>query len=178
MQTAALLLYFCLTALQAGHAVHEDEPERVADAIATFIRRFRWERRFPPLPCPGQCRVRRSPARCAALPSQAQTRPGCQQSPLLLPSLDSAPLNVLTGSGSPPWPSPGQRRASSPCCLCPWAPPSRRRQGGRRRQRRLDGWRSRRSERRTSKLWAHQGLVGTCLCQPDFGRMAVLCSPL
>lgn len=28
--------------LQAGHAVHEDEPERVADAIATFIRRFRW----------------------------------------------------------------------------------------------------------------------------------------
>ncbi|KAL4442685.1 hypothetical protein ABPG77_006679 [Micractinium sp. CCAP 211/92] len=35
---------------QAGHAVHEDEPERVADAIATFIRRFRIGE--PPLAIP------------------------------------------------------------------------------------------------------------------------------
>ena len=26
---------------QAGHAVHEDEPQRTADAISTFLRRFR-----------------------------------------------------------------------------------------------------------------------------------------
>lgn len=35
---------------QAGHAVHEDEPERTADAIATFIRRFRIGE--PPLQIP------------------------------------------------------------------------------------------------------------------------------
>ena len=35
---------------QAGHAVHEDEPERTADAIATFIKRFRIGE--PPLQIP------------------------------------------------------------------------------------------------------------------------------
>ncbi|PRW60955.1 phosphatase methylesterase 1 [Chlorella sorokiniana] len=35
---------------QAGHAVHEDEPDRTADAIATFIRRFRIGE--PPLQIP------------------------------------------------------------------------------------------------------------------------------
>ncbi|KAI7836178.1 hypothetical protein COHA_009945 [Chlorella ohadii] len=35
---------------QAGHAVHEDEPDRTADAIATFIRRFRIGE--PPLQVP------------------------------------------------------------------------------------------------------------------------------
>ena len=28
----------------AGHAVQEDEPERTAEALATFIKRFRWVR--------------------------------------------------------------------------------------------------------------------------------------
>jgi hypothetical protein len=40
---------------QAGHAVHEDEPDRVADAIATFLRRFRVGEppRAVPRPAPG-----------------------------------------------------------------------------------------------------------------------------
>ncbi|KAI3424160.1 hypothetical protein D9Q98_009519 [Chlorella vulgaris] len=64
---------------QAGHAVHEDEPERVAEAIAHFIKRFRVGE--PPLkiprPVPGLAPVlpvAMGPASGAVLPPYASLR--------------------------------------------------------------------------------------------------------
>ena len=39
---------FQMTVLPAGHAIHEDEPERVASALAGFVRRFRIGQALPP----------------------------------------------------------------------------------------------------------------------------------
>lgn len=69
----------CGRCVQAGHAVHEDEPERVAEAIAHFIKRFRVGE--PPLkiprPVPGLAPVlpvAMGPASGAVLPPYASLR--------------------------------------------------------------------------------------------------------
>ena len=106
----------------AGHAVQEDEPEQTAEALATFIKRFRLVR-LQRCCAVGQWRLRRlAAAGCNGCCSSRQSR----QTPLIAVLLSRVclPLPCLpAGLGSRRCRSRAPRRVCAPCCRLPWGQP-------------------------------------------------------